>query len=168
MFNKLREKAHVFWLRHRGAIIGFGVFAVGTVGVGMAVNSYINKKDAERATAEEETGEALEKTQTEAAPEKETGKIVLDCGGYIEPFNDSLDARDYPNALVNTVPISAMGDFGKEMLNMVNYVQFGEFAEQEGFKQETATVDVVIDFGHEKWKQLNPEKVEESQEKQAS
>lgn len=170
MFNKLREKAHVFWLRHRGAIIGFGVFAVGTIGVGMAVSSYIDKKDAERAAAEAETEEARKKAKEEAEVEEEKIDHAFACGGQIESAsNNWLDDPDYPGALINTVPVSSMGEFGKEILDFANEIQFGEFAEEHGFKPETATVDVMIDFGHQMWKMRNPEEAaEESQEKQAS
>lgn len=169
MFNKLREKAHVFWLRHRGAIIGFGVFAIGTVGIGMAVNNYAEKKEAERAAAEEETrkkaDEEAERLAEQERAEETDPTNQLKCGGYIVPRNDWFNDPDYPGGLANTVPISAMGEFGKEMLDRVNESWFGEFSEAEGFKPETATVDVMIDFGHEVWKYRNPA---DSQEKQAS
>lgn len=170
MFSKLREKAHVFWLRHRGAIIGFGVFAVGTIGVGMAVSSYVNKKDAEHVAAEAEAEEARKKAKEEAEVEEEKIDHAFACGGQIESAsNNWLDDPDYPGALINTVPVSSMGEFGKEILDFTNEIQFGEFAEEHGFKPETATVDVMIDFGHQMWKMRNPEEAtEESQEKQAS
>lgn len=166
MLNKLREKAHVFWLRHRGAIIGFGVFTIGTVGVGMAVSSYIDKKDAERAAAEAEAEEARKKAKEEADAEEE--KMMNDpankltCGGYIRPDNDWLYEPDEPYALANCVPISAMGEFGQ---NIISRMKESLPSEEEGyFNIDTAVADVIVDFGHQVW--LNQHQ-EESQEKQA-
>lgn len=174
MFSKLREKAHVFWLRHRGAIIGFGVFAVGTVGVGMAVSSYVNKKDAERVAAEAEAEEARKKAKEEADAEEERMKNdpanQIASGGYIRPCNDDLCDPEFPNALVNDVPLSSMGEFGKNILERLNASYFpDDVPKEDQFQLDTAVSDVQIYFGYEAWKKNNPEEAaKESQEKQAS
>ena len=92
------------------------------------------------------------------------------AGGYARPENDDLANPAYPNILVNTVPIANMGELGQEVVQRLNEQWFGEFGEtgaENPFDPATATVDVMIDFGHEVWKRNNPEDAE-SQEKQAS
>ena len=174
MFNKLREKAHVFWLNHRGAIIGFGVFAVGTVGIGMAVSNYVEKKDAKRAEAEAEAEEARKKAKEEADAEEERMKNdpanQIASGGYIRPCNDDLCDWEFPNALVNDVPLSSMGEFGKNILERLNASYFpDDVPKEDQFQLDTAVSDVTIYFGYEAWKKNNPEEAaKESQEKQAS
>lgn len=94
------------------------------------------------------------------------------AGGYVSPHNDGLCDAEYPNILVNTVPIANMGELGQEVLKRLNEEWFGEFWEtgvENPFDPATATADVMIDFGHEVWKRNHPDEAnEESQEKQAS
>lgn len=174
MLNKLREKAHVFWLRHRSAIIGFGVFAVGTVGIGMAVNNYVEKKDAERAEAEAKANTEAEERRRKAREEYEAEEErikndpanQITSGGYIRPYNDDLCDSEIPNAIINDVPLSSMGEFGKNILERLNASYFpDDVPKEDRFQLDTAVSDVCVYFGHEVWKMNNPE---ESQEKQVS
>lgn len=182
MFNKLRERIHVFWMNYKAEIIFYGglLTILGAGGYALAKHEEKKAEEEHRAWSEENEKEWAEITANskkaimDAAeavlkeePKVEEEKInhAFACGGQIESSgNNWLDDPNYPGALINTIPISSMGEFGKEILDFANEVQFGEFSETEGFKQETATVDVMIDFGHEVWKMRNPE---ESQEKQA-
>lgn len=183
MLNKLREKIHVFWLNHKTEILFYGglMTAIGVGGYALAKHEEKKAEEEFRAWDEENKKEWAEitanskkaimdavETAAKEEPKVEEEKIdhAFACGGQIESAsNNWLDDPDYPGALINTVPVSSMGEFGKEVLDFANEIQFGEFAEEHGFKPETATVDVMIDFGHQMWKMRNPE---ESQEKQAS
>ena len=179
MFEKLRKKIHIFWMEHKVEILFYGglLTAIGVGGYALAKHDEKKAEEAHQiwseeneqawkditAAANKEIMDVIESTQPEE-PKTEEEKIdhAFACGGQIESSsNNWLDDQDYPGALVNTVPISAMGEFGKEMLDFVNEIQFGEFADTEGFKEDTATVDVMIDFGHQMWKMRNPEKAAE-------
>lgn len=166
MLKELREKAHVFWLKHRGAIVGFGVFAVGTVGIGMAVNSYAEKKEAEREKARAEAEERHKKAVEEAEAEEERIKNdpanQIASGGYIRPYNDDLCDPEIPNAIVNDVPLSSMGEFGKNILDRLNESYFpDDVPKEDQFQLDTAVTDVCVYFGHEVWKMNNPEEAAE-------
>ena len=172
-----KEKAKLFWERNKTDILGWLIGAGVVAGAG-AVAVYMNQKSRERHEAKlaediQKLNEEIAKNQAEAEAEEE--RIKNDpanqiAGGYVRPDNDGLCDAEYPNILVNTVPIANMGELGHEVLNRLNEEWFGEFGEtgvENPFNPATATVDVLIDFGHEVWKRNHPEEAE-SQEKQAS
>lgn len=170
-----KEKAKLFWERNKTDIIGWLIGAGVITGVGCAA-AYMSQKAAEKREVElaeqiRKLNEEVAKKQAEAEAEEE--RIKNDpanqiAGGYVRPENDGLCDAEYPNILVNTVPIANMGELGQEVLNRLNEEWFGEFGEtgvENPFDPATATVDVMIDFGHEVWKRNH---ADESQEKQAS
>lgn len=174
-----KEKAKLFWERNKTDILGWLVAAGFIAGTGCIAAHMAKKQEEGRKAVEEMTrlmAEQAEKEKTKAA-EAEEERIKNDpanqiAGGYVRPDNDCLSEPVYPNILVNTVPITNMGELGQEVLNRLNEEWFGEFGEtgeENPFNPATATADVMIDFGHEVWKRNHPEEVEEeSQEKQAS
>ena len=175
----LKEKAKLFWERNKTDILGWLIGAGVITGVGCAA-AYMSRKAAEKREAElaeqiRKLDEDIAKKQAEAEAEEE--RIKNDpanqiAGGYVRPDNDCLSEPAYPNILVNTVPVANMGALGEEVVKRLNEEWFGEFGEtgeENPFDPATATVDVMIDFGHEVWKRNHPEEAsEESQEKQAS
>lgn len=175
----LKEKAKLFWERNKADIICW-LAVIGVTSVTGAILA--NRAEAARKEHEEELArqqaelEEKRKAAIEAEAEREK-RIANDpanqiAGGYVRPDEDCLEDPEYPNILVNTVPIANMGELGQEVLNRLNTEWFGEFGEtgvENPFDPATATVDVIIDFGHEVWKRNHPEEAkEESQEKQAS
>lgn len=175
----LKEKTKLFWERNKTDIIGWLVGAGVITGFGCAVAHYTERKEKERKAVEDMVRAMEDAKRAEEArkAEEEEKRISEDpanqlAGGYVSPKNDELYDAEYPNILVNTVPIANMGELGQEVLKRLNEEWFGEFGEtnpEELFNPETATVDVMIDFGHEVWKRNHPDEAnEESQEKQAS
>lgn len=171
----LKEKAKLFWERNKTFIIG----CLAVTGIGSAMwylgDKAEKKAQTEKAEAERKIAEELNKSHEEATSTLE--KNIDDpenqlAGGYVSPHNDGLCDAEYPNILVNTVPIANMGELGQEVLKRLNEEWFGEFGEtgvENPFDPATATADVMIDFGHEVWKRNHPDEAnEESQEKQAS
>lgn len=171
-----KEKVKLFWDRNKVDIIGWLIGAGVITGIGCA-GAYIYKKQEEKRETEQKLMEdmidamikakAAEEAEKEEIPENIPDENRLTDGGYFESNNDHLDDVEYPNILVNTVPISSMGQFGIDVLNLLNVESCGEFADEHGYKLETTTVDVYVDFGHEVWKRNHPEEAE-SQEKQTS
>ena len=173
-----KEKAKLFWERNKVDILGWLAF-IGVTSVAGAILA--NRAEAANKAREEELArqqaewEETRKAAIEEA-EAEEERIKNDpanqiAGGYVRPENDCLSEPVYPNILVNTVPIANMGELGLEVVQWLNEEWFGEFGEtgaENLFDPATATVDVMIDFGHEVWKRNHPEEAEESQEKQAS
>lgn len=172
-----KEKAKLFWDRNKADIIGWLIGAGVITGMGCAA-AYMTQKSREKHEAE--LAEDIQKLKEEyerdrADIDREEERIKNDpenqiAGGYARPENDDLANPVYPNILVNTVPIANMGELGQEVVQRLNEQWFGEFGEtgaENPFDPATATVDVMIDFGHEVWKRNNPEDAE-SQEKQAS
>ena len=174
-----KEKAKLFWERNKKDILGWLIGAGVITGIGCAA-AYASQKAAEKREAE--LAEQIRKLNEETAKQKaeaEAGeeRIKNDpenqiAGGYVRPDNDGLCDAEYPNILVNTVPIANMGALGEEVLRRLNEEWFGEFGEtgeENPFNPATATADVMIDFGHEVWKRNHPEEAaEESQEKQSA
>lgn len=172
-----KEKAKLFWDRNKADIIGW-LFAAGIFAGLSYTYTYVAKKQEEGRKAVEEMtrlmAEQAEKDKAEAilAEERRIAENPANqiAGGYARPENDDLANPVYPNILVNTVPVANMGELGQEVVQRLNEQWFGEFGEtgvENPFDPATATVDVMIDFGHEVWKRNNPEEAE-SQEKQAS
>ena len=172
-----KEKAKLFWDRNKVDIIGWLIGAGVITGMGCAA-AYMTQKSREKYEAK--LAEDIQKLKDEyerdrADIDREEERIKNDpenqiAGGYARPENDDLANPVYPNILVNTVPIANMGELGQEVVQRLNEQWFGEFGEtgvENPFDPATATVDVMIDFGHEVWKRNNPEEAE-SQEKQAS
>ena len=173
-----KEKAKLFWERNKADIIGWLVAAGVITGMECIAAHMARKEEEGRLAVEEMTrlmAEQKRKEEAEAARIEEE-RIKNDpanqiAGGYVRPENDCLSEPVYPNILVNTVPIANMGELGLEVVQRLNEEWFGEFGEtgeENPFDPATATVDVMIDFGHEVWKRNHPEEAEESQEKQAS
>lgn len=173
----LKEKAKLFWDRNKTDILGWLIGAGVITGVG-CVAAYMNQKSREKHEAKlaediQKLNEEIAKKQAEAEAEEE--RIKNDpanqiAGGYVRPENDDLSNKEYPNILVNTVPVANMGELGQEVVQWLNEEwlgEFGETGEAHPFDSATATVDVMIDFGHEVWKRNNPEDAE-SQEKQSA
>ena len=170
-----KENAKLFWDRNKVDILCWLAGAGLITGMGCAA-VHMNRKAEEKhkaALAEKEQKRA----EARARFEEEEERIKNDpanqiAGGYVRPENDGLADFVYPTILVNTVPVANMGELGQEVVQRLNEEWFGEFGEtgvENPFDPATATVDVVIDFGHEVWKRNNPEEeTEESQEKQAS
>lgn len=174
-----KEKAKLFWERNKTDILGWLIGAGVITGVGCAAAYMAKKQEEGRKAVEEMTrlmAEQADKEKAKAA-EAEEERIKNDpanqiAGGYVRPENDDLANPVYPNILANTVPIANMGELGQEVVQRLNEQWFGEFGEtgvENPFDPATATVDIMIDFGHEVWKRNHPEEAEEdSQEKQAS
>lgn len=174
-----KEKAKLFWDRNKAEILGWLVTAGVVTGVGCAA-AYVSQKAAEKREAEQaeqirKMNEEAAKQQAKAEDEEERIKNNPKnqiAGGYARPENDDLANPEYPNILVNTVPVANMGELGLEVVQRLNEQWFGEFGEtgeENPFDPTTATVDVYVDFGHEVWKRNHSEEAEgESQEKQAS
>ena len=172
-----KEKAKLFWERNKADIICW-LAVIGVTSVTGAILA--NRAEAARKEHEEELAkqqaewEEMKNAALEEA-EKEEERIANDpvnqiAGGYVRPENDGLCDAKYPNILINTVPVANMGELGKEVVQRLNEEWFGEFGEtgvENPFDPAKATVDVLIDFGHEVWKRHHSEE-EESQEKQAS
>ena len=173
-----REKAKLFWERNKVDILGWLIGAGVITGIGCVGAHIVQKNQEKEARRIQERADRLmaELEEKEKEKEAEEARIRNDpanqiAGGYVDPSNDDLCDAEYPNILVNTVPIANMGELGQEVLNRLNTEWFGEFGEtgeEVLFDPATATVDVMIDFGHEVWKRNHPEEAEESQEKQAS
>lgn len=176
----LKEKAKLFWDRNKKDILGWLIGAGVITGVG-CIAAHRAKKQEEGQKAFEEMvrlmAEQADKEKTKAA-EAEEEKIKNDpanqiAGGYVRPGNDDLSNPEYPNILVNAVPIANMGELGQEVVQRLNEQWFGESGKINPdlldllFDPATATVDVMIDFGHEVWKGSHPEEAE-SQEKQSA
>ena len=172
-----KEKAKLFWDRNKADIIGWLIGAGVITGMG-CVGAYMTQKSREKHEAKlaEDIQKLKEEYESDRADiDREEERIKNDpenqiAGGYARPENDDLANQVYPNILVNTVPIANMGELGQEVVQRLNEQWFGEFGEtgaENPFDPATATVDVMIDFGHEVWKRNNPEDAE-SQEKQAS
>lgn len=175
----LKEKAKLFWERNKVEIIGILAFIGVTAAAGIAIERKAEKDEEKRHLEAEAWKAEQEKARQEALEEarKEEERIKSNpdnqlAGGYVSPDNDYLSEPEYPNILVNTVPVANMGVLGEEVVKRLNEEWFGEFGEtgeENPFDPATATVDVMIDFGHEVWKRNHPEEAsEESQEKQAS
>ena len=173
-----KEKAKLFWDRNKADIIGWLIGAGVITGMGCVAAHMAKKQEEGRKEVEEMTrlmAEQAEKDKAEAILAEER-RIASDpenqiAGGYARPENDDLANLVYPNILVNTVPVANMGELGQEVVQRLNEQWFGEFGEtgvENPFDPATATVDVMIDFGHEVWKRNNPEEAAESQKKQAS
>lgn len=172
-----KERAKLFWDRNKADILGW-LLAAGVISGISCVGIYMaNKKEEERRAVEDLVKAMTEQKEKEAmeAALAEEEQIKNDpnnqiAGGYFRPDNDDLDNPEYPNILINTVPIANMGELGQEVLQRLNEEWFGEFGETgepNPFDPATATADIMIDFGHEVWKRNHPEETE-SQEKQAS
>ena len=174
-----KEKAKLFWDRNKADIIGWLIWAGVITGMGCAA-AYMTQKSREK--YETKLAEDIQKLKEEyerdrADIDREEERIKSNpenqiAGGYVRPDNDGLCDAEYPNILVNTVPIANMGELGQEVLKRLNEEWFGEFGEtgeENPFNPATATADVMIDFGHEVWKRNHPEEAaEESQEKQSA
>lgn len=172
-----KEKAKLFWERNKADILGWLIGAGVITGVG-CVGVYVVAKKEERQQALAEAARLKEEQKRKEEAETariEEGRIKNDpanqiAGGYVRPDNDCLEDPEYPNILVNTVPIANMGALGEEVLRRLNEEWFGEFGEtgeENPFNPATATADVMIDFGHEVWKRNHPEEAK-SQEKQSA
>lgn len=172
-----KEKVKLFWDRNKVDILGWLIGAGVITGVGCIAAHRAKKQEEGRKAFEEMVrlmAEQADKEKTKAA-EAEEEKIKNDpanqiAGGYVRPENDDLTNPEIPNILINTVPVSNMGELGQEVIQRLNEEWFGEFGEtgvENPFDPETATADVMIYFGHEVWKRNNPEEAE-SQEKQSA
>ena len=172
-----KEKAKLFWERNKADILGWLIGAGIITGIG-CIGAHMSQKAAEKQEAElaeqiRKLNEETVKKRAEAEAEEERIKNDPEnqiAGGYVRPDNDGLCDAEYPNILVNTVPIANMGALGEEVLRRLNEEWFGEFGEtgeENPFNPATATADVMIDFGHEVWKRNHPEEAE-SQEKQSA
>jgi hypothetical protein len=169
----LKEKAKLFWDRNKKDIIGWLIGAGVITGVGCAA-AYARQKASEKEEAkrlEEANKRAEEKERQRIEAEIEQAKIEndpanqLSCGGYVDPANDNLYEPDWPNLLANKVPLSAMGEFGEEVIRKLTD-NYPDYEETGPFDPNTAIADVYVDFGHQIY--LEAEKWKESQEKQAS
>ena len=160
MLKELRKKLYIFWDEHKWQIIGYGLFAVTTVATGIAVNNYSEKKEAEKAARFAEAQEAWDKAKEDLAKQREEAEAQekaieedpanqLTCGGYIRPDNDWLYETDDPYVLANCVPISAMGEFGQNIISRMKKSLPGK--EDGYFNIDTAIADVTLDFGHQVW-----------------
>lgn len=173
----LKEKVKLFWDRNKADIISWLICAGVITGAG-CIGAHMAKKQEEGRKAVEEMtrlmAEQAEKNKVEVflAEERRIASNPENqiAGGYARPENDDLANPEYPNILVNTVPVANMGKLGQEVVQRLNEQWFGEFGEtgaENPFDPATAIADVIIDFGGEVWKRNHPEEAE-SQEKQST
>lgn len=194
----LKEKARLFWERNKKEILGI-LIAVGALTGAGCYMAYTNRKEAEH--QEEELAEQIRLHTAKEAPkvEEDTDDIVagidelkraddaaldeedriasdpdnqLTDGGYVAPDRNNLNEADAPNLLANCVPLTSMGQFGRDIIDRYKE-EWPDWDTVGMFDPETAVADVYVDFCHEKWLEAQREKARrekeaESQEKQAS
>lgn len=166
MFKKMLEKLGVFWEKHKVGIIAGGLTALGFAGTCYAIGYAMEKREEQQnddevinaiaADLNASFASAQHEAEATEIEDEDNPEYQLSCGGYMRPDNDWLSDQEYPGCLANSVPISSLGEFGADILNRLNEIQFGEFSEYN-FDPGTATADIMIDFGHEMWKRNNPE-----------
>lgn len=179
----LKEKAKLFWERNKVEIIGILAFIGVTAAAGIAIERKA-EKDEEKRHLEAEAWKAEEdadiivsdidelKRADEAAIDDED-RIANDPnnqltdGGYVAPDRNNLNEADCPNLLANCVPLTSMGQFGRDIIDLYKE-KWPDWDTVGMFNPETAVADVYIDFCHEKWLEYQRGQEAESQEKQAS
>lgn len=193
-----KEKAKLFWERNKKEILGM-LIAVGALAGAGCYMAYTNRKETEQ--QEEELAEQIRLHTAKEAPkvEEDTDDIVagidelkraddaaldeedriandpdnqLTDGGYVAPDRNNLNEADVPNLLANCVPLTSMGQFGRDIIDRYKE-EWPDWDAVGMFNPETAVADVYVDFCHEKWLEAQREKARrekeaESQEKQAS
>jgi len=181
-----KEKAKLFWERNKTDILGWLIGAGVITGVG-CVAAHMGNKAAEKKEAEmaEQTRKVEENTDDivvvgideleradEAALDYEdqiasNPDNQLTEGGYVAPDRNNLYEADYPNILANSVPLTSMGQFGQDIIDLYKK-EWPNWEEVGMFNPETAVTDIYLDFGHEKWLEAQRAKDAESQEKQSA
>ena len=168
-----KEKAKLFWDRNKGMILGLMAMAGAATAIG-AIGVHYTKKaekehqeelEAQRAKWEEEKERQRIEAEIEQAKIENDPANHLSCGGYVDPANDNLYEPDWPNLLANKVPLSAMGEFGEEVIRKLTD-NYPDYEKTGPFDPNTAIADVYVDFGHQIY--LEAEKWKESQEKQSA
>lgn len=170
-----KEKAKLFWERNKTDIIGWLIGAGVITGVG-CVAAYMNQKSREKHEAE--LAEKIQKLNEELKKEEEAAIAAEDQiannpdnqlteGGYVAPDRNNLYEADCPNILANSVPLTSMGQFGQDIIDLYKK-EWPNWEEVGMFNPETAVTDIYLDFGHEKWLEAQRAKDAESQEKQSA
>ena len=170
-----KEKAKLFWERNKIDILGWLIGAGVITGVG-CVAAYASQKAAEK--RETELAEEIRKLNEQVKKEEEAAIAAEDQiannpdnqlteGGYVAPDRNNLYEADYPNLLANSVPLTSMGQFGQDIINLYKK-EWPNWEEVGMFNPETAVTDIYLDFGHEKWLEAQRAKEAESQEKQSA
>lgn len=170
-----KEKAKLFWERNKTDILGWLIGAGVITGVG-CVAAYMNQKSREKHEAE--LAEKIRKLDEERKKEEEAAIAAEDQiannpdnqlteGGYVAPDRNNLYEVDCPNILANSVPLTSMGQFGQDIIDLYKK-EWPNWEEVGMFNPETAVTDIYLDFGHEKWLEAQRAKDAESQEKQSA
>ena len=170
-----KEKAKLFWERNKVDILGWLIGAGVITGVG-CVAAHMIQKAGEKYEAE--LAEEIQKRNEEVKKEEEAAIAAeeqiasnpenqLTDGGYVAPDRNNLNEADYPNILANSVPLTSMGQFGQDIIDLYKK-EWPNWEEVGMFNPETAVTDIYLDFGHEKWLEAQRAKEDESQEKQSA
>lgn len=170
-----KEKAKLFWERNKidilGWLIGAGVITgMGCVAAHMMQKSQ-EKYEAELAENVRKLNEELKKEEEAAIAAEEqiasNPENQLTEGGYVAPDRNNLYEADCPNILANSVPLTSMGQFGQDIIDLYKK-EWPNWEEVGMFNPETAVTDIYLDFGHEKWLEAQRVMEAESQEKQSA
>lgn len=170
-----KEKAKLFWERNKVDILGWLIGAGVITGVGCVAAHMIRKAgekyEAELAENIQKLNEELKKEAEAAIAAEEqiasNPENQLTEGGYVAPDRNNLYEADCPNILANSVPLTSMGQFGQDIIDLYKK-EWPNWKEVGMFNPETAVTDIYLDFGHEKWLEAQRAKDAESQEKQSA
>ena len=156
------EKTKLFWERNRGVILELIVLAVTGTAIGSGIAIAVNKKE-KRKQEERQKYEEMLKEQVEAqqlAYEAEEERIMnapenqLPGGGFVR--DNYLYEPDCPGCLCNCVSLTAMGEFGQDMIRRLKD-EYPDWEQIGMFDPETAVADVIMDFCHAKWLAAHPD-----------
>lgn len=134
MKTKIGKKIKIFWDIHKVEILFWAGLAV-TATTAVAVGSHINKKHElklqeeaiERERKHNEVVAEAERLQKEW--EGDPLNTVSSGGAIADYYDCSYKQYDMASFTINDIPISSMGDFGKNIvaISKERFPEFGEF-----------------------------------------
>lgn len=120
---KTKEKLQRFWAKHK--------YTICTIGGLLALIGLLEY--AANKAAKDEEIEEIDKKPVETASDEDTlmedmrndESRKLACGGWV--LENDMDNKELPMMIANDVPISALGEFGKELIKEAEQHDLGRF-----------------------------------------
>ena len=154
--STIKEKVKAIWRKYKWPIL----LVVTASGIVLACSRNEQKNGPSDEELEEAVKRELLETEEEVGEEADIPKEEPACedsgiddtklteGGSI--VDNNLYEPDCPNCLCNEVPLTSMGAFGRDMIELLKD-EYPDYEKTGPFDPDTAIADVWVDFGHAKW-----------------
>lgn len=128
----IKERAQWLWAKHKGKVLILATM----LGIGICLSA----KNNDRELRSKNDDPAKETKEPYADPGQADPDRRLGCGGWI--LENDMSNKKLPLLIANDVPVSALGEFGQELIKLAEGKDLGDFNQD----LENAWTSIIINL----------------------